>query len=194
MFKRILLSGIAGAVLAFLMSTVFHIATHLGEVGVKGMANEDALISVLRAQLHESGIYYYPGPNMAPGRSKEQVDADTAAYLAKYKAGPNGILIFNPGGEEFSFPKHILNQFLFSLVSGLLLAWILQTTATATSYGKRLLIVIVVTILGATIYTLPYWNWYGFPCNYILAELFTWTISWGVAGLAMAKISKPVSA
>ena len=45
-----------------------------------------------------------------------------------------------------------------------------------------------------TIYTLPYWNSYGFPENYIIAELITWTMSWAVAGLAMAKISKPAAA
>jgi hypothetical protein len=194
MFKRIVLSGIAGAVLVFLMSTVFHLATRLGEVGVKGIANEDAVMATLRSEIHESGFYYFPGPNMAPGRTKEQMDADNAAYMAKYKAGPNGIIILNTGGEDFNFPKHILNQFLFSLLSGLLIAWILQVTAAATSYGTRLGIVIVIAITGATIYTLPYWNWYGFPGNYIVAELVTWTVSWFVAGLAMAKISKPVAA
>src|SRR5579862_4591620 len=103
MFKRIVLSGIAGAVLVFLMSTVFHLATRLGEVGVKGIANEDAVMATLRSEIHESGFYYFPGPNMAPGRTKEQMDADNAAYMAKYKAGPNGIIILNTGGEDFNF-------------------------------------------------------------------------------------------
>jgi hypothetical protein len=194
MFKRIVLGGLAGAVLAFLMSTVFHVATQLGEVGVKALPNEDALMAALRSEMHDTGIYYFPTSNMTPGRSKEQVEADTAAYLAKYKQGPNGVVIFNPGGEDFVFGKHILNQFLFSLISGLLIALILQTTASATSYGKRWGIVILITVIGATIYTLPYWNWYGFPLKYILAELATWTISWAVAGLAMAAIAKPTNA
>lgn len=190
MLKRIVLSGVVGAVVVFLMSSIFHMATQLGEVGIKDMPNEDAVASSLRGAVHEAGFYVFPGMNMSPGRSKEQVAADNAAYMAKYKQGPNGIMIYSPGGEDINFGKLLLNQFLFGLVGALLLAWVLQVTASATTYGTRVLIVIAAGLFGGVVYSLPYWNWYNFPTNYITSEISTMVISWAVAGLAMAAISK----
>jgi len=194
MFKRIILSTFAGAVIVFLMSSIFHMATHLGEVGIQNAPNEDAIMATLSSSIHEPGFYFFPGMNNSPGRSKEQVAADMNAYLAKYKQGPTGIVIFSPGGVDLNYGKLLLNQFLFGVVAAFLLAWILQTTASATTYGTRVLIVIAAGLFGAALYSLPYWNWYNFPTNYIASEIGTMVVSWGVAGLAMAAMAKPANA
>jgi hypothetical protein len=127
---------------------------------------------------------------MTPGRSKAQVQADNDAYMAKYKQGPNGILIYSPGGTDLNIGKLLGNQFLFGLVGALLLAWILQLTAASTTYASRVLIVIAAAIFGGVVYSLPYWNWYNFPTNYIASEIGTMVVSWAVAGLAMAPFIK----
>lgn len=194
MLKRIILGAVAGAVIVFLMSSIFHMATHLGEVGIQNAPNEDAIMAALSSSIHEPGFYFFPGMNNTPGRSKEQVTADMNAYLAKYKQGPTGILIYSPGGVELNYGKLLLNQFLFGLAAAFLLAWVLQTTASATTYGTRVLIVIAAGLFGAALYSLPYWNWYNFPTNYIESEIGTMVVSWAVAGLAMAAIAKPTDA
>lgn len=190
MRKKIFLGGLLGGVVVFLMSAVFHMATQLGEVGIHGMPNEEAMRVALRATMHEPGIYAIPWADMSSGKSKEQQEADMAAYAAKYKEGPTALLIYTPGGVEFSFGKALLNQFLFSLVGAFLMAWVLATTAGATSYWTRVLIVAVAALFGGFVYTLPYWNWYKFPANYIWAEIGTWVVSWFVGGLAMAAVIK----
>ena len=190
MGKKIFLGGLLGGVVVFLMSAVFHMATHLGEVGIHGMPNEDAMREILRGSIHEPGIYAIPWADMSSGKSKEQQDAANAAYMAKYQQGPTAMLIYAPGGVEFKFGKLLLNQFLFSLVGAFLIAWVLATTAGATTYGTRVMIVVVAALFGGFVYTLPYWNWYNFPANYICAEIGTWVVSWFVGGLAMAAVIK----
>lgn len=190
MSKKIFLGGLLGGVVVFLMSAVFHMATQLGEVGIHGMPNEEAMRAALRGSIHEPGIYAIPWADMSSGKSKEQQEAADAAYMEKYKQGPTAMLIYTPGGVEFKFGKALLNQFLFSLVGALLIAWVLATTASATTYGTRVMIVVAAALFGGFVYTLPYWNWYNFPANYILAEMGTWVVSWFVGGLAMAAVIK----
>jgi hypothetical protein len=194
MGKRIFLGGLLGSVIVFLMSSIFHMATRLGEAGIQNLPNEDAVEAALRSSIHEPGFYFFPGANMTPGRSKEQVEADNEAQLAKWKEGPTGILIYSPGGVELQFGKMLVYQFLFGLVGALMLAWVLAVTASATSYGTRVQIVTVAALFGGIVYTLPYWNWYGFPTNYVVSEIGTMVLSWAIAGLAMAAVVKKTAA
>jgi hypothetical protein len=191
MAKRVILGGLVGAVVVFIVSSLWHTVLGLGEIGIKGLPNEDAVMTVMRASITQPGFYIFPMPNMTPGRSKEQKDADNAAYASKYRQGPNGILIYSPGGEEFNFGKALLNQFLFNVVAALILAWILAIGAGGTSFGGRALIVLLASIFAGVVYVLPYWNWYHFPLAYILGDISGWVVSWGIGGLAMAKIVKP---
>jgi len=191
MAKKIILGGLVGAVIVFIVSSLWHTVLGLGEVGIKTLPNEDTVQAALRASITQPGFYFFPAPNMTPGRSKEQRAADDAAYASKYRQGPNGILIYSPGGEDFNFGKALLNQFLFNLVAALILAWILSVGAAGTSFGGRWLIVFLASIFAGVVFILPYWNWYNFPLNYVLGDMAGWAVSWGVGGLGMAKIVKP---
>src|SRR5579862_3718384 len=121
MARKIILGGLVGAVIVFIVSSLWHTVLGLGQVGVKALPNEDAVIAAVKASVSEPGFYYFPAPNMTSGRSKEQQAADMAAYGAKYKQG-NGVLIYSPGGEEFNFGAALLRQFLFNVIAGLILA------------------------------------------------------------------------
>ena len=39
-----------------------------------------------------------------------------------------------------------------------------------------------------------YWNWYGFPTNYVIGHILGGALSWAIAGLGMAAIVKPSAA
>lgn len=185
--KKVLLGGLVGGVVVFVVSGIFHMATSLGEYGIKVLPREDATLSMMRSSISDSGLYLFPAADMSQGRS----NANQEAYLAKYKAGPTGLLVYSPGGADLQFGKLLLNQFLFSLIAALLLAWILGITASATTYGSRVLIVFVASLFAGFIYALPYWNWYKFPLDYTIAYVGTWCASWLVAGFATAAIVKP---
>ena len=190
MTKRIILGGLVGAVLVFLVSFIWHMAGSLGEIGIKNMPGGGAVEAAMRASIHDPGFYFFPAAPPMGGQSKDQAAAAQTAYLEAYKQGPTGILIYSPGGTELQFGKLLLNQFLFNVIAALLIAWILGIGAGSTTFGSRVLIVLLISISAGVIYDLSYWNWYGFPTNYTIAHVGSWVISWGVAGLGMAAIVK----
>ena len=188
MGKKVFLGGLVGSVIVFLVSAAWHMAPGLGEIGVKALPAEDSVLAGLRASVHEPGLYFFPAPNMSANRTKEQAKADEAAYLDKYRQGPSGILAYQPGGEGLNFGKLLAYQFLIGLVASFVAAWILALTAAATTYGTRVLLVLLVTLFGSIVNDLPAWNWYGFPISYTIAHSASWLVSWGIAALAMARI------
>jgi hypothetical protein len=190
MAKKILLAGLAGGAVVFLVSAFFHMATSLGEYGIKTFPNEDVTIAAMRSSVPESGLYLFPGAGM----SSHPSPAEQAAYLQKYKAGPTGILVVSRGGTDFNFGKLLFLQFLMGLVGSLLLAWVLGITAGATTYGSRVLLVLLASLFAGFVYAMPYWNWYDFPLDYTIAYVATWCASWVAAGLAMAAIVRPQAA
>lgn len=187
MAKKILLGALVGGVVVFIVSGIFHMATNLGEFGFKVLTNEDATLSTMRSSIPDSGLYLFPAADVTKGRSAE----DQSAYLAKYKAGPTGLLAYSKGGSDLQFGKLLVNQFLFSLIAALFASWILGITASATTYGSRVLIVFLTSLFAGFVYALPYWNWYKFPLDYTVAYVGTWCASWLVAGFAMAAVVKP---
>ncbi len=187
MAKKIIFAGLVGGIVVFLVSGFFHMATNLGEYGIKTLPNEESTLSVMRTSIPESGLYLFPAADMSQGRSP----ASQAAHLEKYKTGPVGIMAYSREGGEFSFGKLLLIQFLLGLAGALFLAWILGVTVGATTYVSRVLIVFVASLFAACIYALPYWNWYRFPLSYTVAYVATWSVSWLIAGLVMAAMIKP---
>jgi hypothetical protein len=127
---------------------------------------------------------------MSAGRTKEKEKADAAAYLEKFRSGPSGILVYHPGGEELNFGKLMAYQFLFGLAGSFVIAWILALTAGSTTFGSRACLVLLIALFGGIVYSLPEWNWYGFPASYTIASIAGMLVSWGIAGLAMAAIVK----
>jgi len=190
MTKKVIIGGLVGAVLVFLVSFIWHMATGLGEYGIKTMPGDGAVETAMRASIHEPGFYFFPAMANTKGQSKEQQAAAQAAYLAAYEQGPTGILVYRPGGGPLQFGKLLANQFLFNVIAALLIAWILAIAAGGTSFGGRALIVLLISIIAGVIYDLPYWNWYNFPMDYTIVHILSWVIAWGVAGLGMAAIVK----
>jgi hypothetical protein len=190
MGKRILLGSLVGSVVVFVVSSAWHLTPGLGQIGVKALPAEDTVLAGLRTSLQEPGFYYFPAPDMSAGRTREQMKADQAAYLEKYRRGPSGILVYQPGGEGVQFGKLMGYQFLFGLVGSFIIAWVLALTAGSTTFGSRAWLALLIALFGGIVYALPEWNWYGSPASYIIASIASMLVSWGIAGLAMAAIVK----
>ena len=192
MTKRVLLGALVGGLVVFIVGSLLHTVLGLGEVGVKAIPQEGTLLVAMRAAVHESGFYYFPAPNMTPGRSKEQVQADNAAYTAKFAQGPSGILVYTRGsGVALNYGKLLGGEFAIDVVSAFFLACILALGAGGrSSYGKRVLAVTFAGLFAGLFLGLEYWNWYKFPANYTVAYVATVLIDWFFAGLAMAAVVK----
>lgn len=193
--KRVLLGALVGGVVVFIAGLLLHTVSGLAEVGVKAAPQEDTVLSAMRAAIHDPGFYVFPAPNMTPGRSRAQKDADNAAYMSKYQLGPTGILVYSPGGSPINIGKLLGGEFAIDLVSAFFLACILAMGAGGVrSYWKRVFAVTVAALFAALFLGLEYWNWYNFPLNYTCAYIVVVVIEWFIAGLAMAAVVVGASA
>lgn len=193
MLKRILLGALVGGIVVFIVGSFLHTVSGLAEVGVKTIPQEDSVLSAMRSAIHDPGFYLFPAPNMTPGRSKEQVNADNASYAAKYQQG-TGILVYS-SGKNLSYGRLLGGEFAIDVISAFFLACILAMGAGGvSSYWKRVFAVTLAGVFAGIFLGLEYWNWYNFPTNYTAAYIAVVVIDWFFAGLAMAAIVKQPTA
>lgn len=192
MLKRILLGALVGGIVVFIVGSFLHTVSGLAEVGVKTIPQEGTVLSAMRSAIHDPGFYLFPAPNMTPGRSKEQLNADNASYAAKYQQG-TGILVYS-SGKNLNYGRLLGGEFAVDVVSAFFLACILAMgTGGVSSYWKRVFAVTLTGVFAGIFLGFEYWNWYNFPTNYTYAYLAVVVIDWFFAGLAMAAIVKQPS-
>jgi hypothetical protein len=189
MVKRIILAGVLGGIALFAWESVAHLALPLGEAGVKSLTSEDAVMAALKQNIAEPGFYIFPAPKLTPGMTSAQQQEAMRAAMQKGQSGPSGILVFQPNGSEALSPRQLMTQ-AGSDVAAMLLAAILLSWATLSSFAMRALFV---TLLGAypTLTTeLSQWNWYNFPSSYTLAQFTIHIIGFLAGGLVVAALIK----
>jgi hypothetical protein len=191
MFMKILLAGLLGGLVMFLWEGVAHEMLPLGESGVRGLDNEAAVVAVLRQNVKEPGLYIYPGAGMLkPGLTGPQKEEATRKAMEQYRTGPSGIMVVHPEGIDAGSPHHFIEQCLFD-VAVMLLAAFLLFQASLTTFAARLLFVTLIGLVPTLNAELPYWNWYGFPTNYILSQALIHLVGFLLGGLVAACLVKP---
>jgi len=189
--KRILLAGILGGVTLFVWMFVAHELLGLGEVGVKEIPNEAAVMTAMQVAIPDAGFYIFPGFGIGPKPSREQMNAAMPAYMKKYEKSGHGILIYHPPQSgAFNFGVLLGREFGLNVLQALLAAWLLSCAANGRTYGKRVAFVAVAGILAALSTNVEYWNWYDFPGNYIAAYMTTQISGFILAGLVIGGLVK----
>ncbi len=191
MGKRIVLAGLAAGIAMFVWESVSHLLLPLGEVGVKRIGNEDAVMTALRGNIPEPGFYFFPAAEVQPGMTAGQKQAAMQAAMEKYRTGPSGVLIYRPGGAEALSPRQLAGQLGADIAAMLVAAVLLARIAGGAGYGGRVLVVTLMGLLPVLTVDFSYWNWYGFPADYTLAQLAGTVIGFLVGGLVLAAILKP---
>ena len=188
MGSRPVLAGILGGIGMFLWSSVAHTALPLGEVGIREIPNEDAVLAPLSATLgHESGMYLFPG--MGSGSNSER----RVRYEKKTAANPSGMLIYHPPGAPAMTPGQLITEFLKEVLLALGAALLLARTRIA-EYAGRVGFVAAVGAIAAAGTNVSYWNWYGFPASYTVSAILIEWVGFLVAGLIAAAMVKPEAA
>ncbi len=170
---RILLAGLAGGVALFVWSSIAHVATPLGMIGVSTLPNESAVVDGLSSAIGDKGgLFLFPA----------NMDAKAPTSSA---TGPGGFLVYNPHSPLAMTPGNLIAEFVTELVESLLAAWLLAQTVLA-GYAMRAGFVTVVGVVGATVTNIPYWNWHAFPLDYTLAYSLVEIAAFLAAGLDQA--------
>lgn len=191
MAMRIIIGGVCAGVAMFIWGAVSHMALGLEESTIKEIPNEELVLSVMQTNIKESGLYFFPGMNVPPGATKEQKAEAEKKWTEKYQAGPRGILVYHPEGEQAMSPKQLGLQLAAEIAAGLVAALVLAYAGNLKSYGSRVVLVTLLGLLPFCMVNFPYWNWYGFPDRYTLVQLADKLVSFLIAGIFLAAIVKP---
>ena len=179
---RRVLAAIAGGVVVFVWSAISHMALGLGTAGISTMPNEDRMAQAIRGAITEPGLYFFPG---FPASHKMTADEEKA-FTEKYRRGPSGILIVQPGGRDPMVPQQFVFELLGDVLAAGVAAFILSSLAA--SFAARVAAVGLLGVFEWLDINVSYWNWYKFPTAYTLAALVEQVVGWTLAGLVMALI------
>ena len=113
---------------------------------------------------------------------------EQAAWEAKVKSGPTGLLVVRPNGANVISPRQLLSELTTSIISAFLGALLLSRLFGR--YLTRVGLLGVIGLIGWVSILLSYWNWYAFPLSHITAEGLIEVVGWVLAGLVMAAIVK----
>ena len=90
--KRVLLAGLLGGLTLFAWESVAHLVLPLGQAGIKTLDHEQAVVSSLKDNEKEGGLYFFPA----------------AAANGQVPPGPSGILAFQPNASMSMMPSQLL--------------------------------------------------------------------------------------
>jgi hypothetical protein len=189
---KTLLAAVLGGLAFFFWSYVAHDVLPLGKAGIKEIPNEQAVLSPMKANMPEDGLYFLPGLGLPENATRAQQTAAMEARMHKVETGPSGLLVYHPA-LNFSFGK-ALGVELGTNILQVLLAVVLLSQTSLVSFASRWRFITLVGILAAISTNISYWNWYGFPGNYTLAYICTVAMGFVFAGLVAAAIVKPGTA
>ena len=183
--KRIMIAGFVGGFVVFMWGAIAHIATPLGAMGFKKMADEEAVATAIKASVKEHGLYFVPYRDMNRNPTPEELKI----WEERLMEGPTGLLLVNPAGGEAMSPKQLGTELATNIVAALLSAFLLSRVVG--SYLSRVFFLTLIGLLGWLSINVPYWNWYGFPMEFTLAAGIEEVVAGVVAGLVIAWIVPP---
>lgn len=186
--NKVLTGGIVGGFVVFVWGAISHMVLPLGEAGIQSLPNEDAVLGAMRSSIAEPGLYFFPGLDMHAHPS----EAQQKAWEEKHRTGPAGLLVYTPVGGEPIPPRKLITE-LVSNILGAVIASCLLTKVGGT-FWRRAGTVAVLGLFAWISIEISYWNWYGFPGTYVVAQAVDQVVGWGLAGLAIAKLVKPAAA
>ncbi|MFO0888180.1 MAG: hypothetical protein U0790_03425 [Isosphaeraceae bacterium] len=182
---RIIVGGVVGGVVIFFWGFVSHMLLPLGEMGLKSIPSEDGVAAAIRKDVQEPGLYMLPGWDM----SRPQTSEDMEAHQAKAAKGPYGFMVLYPGGRDFSMGKRLGIELATNVACALLAAVI--ASQLRPGFLVRVGCVTLIGLLASIATLVPYWNWYGYPTDFTLAQIAEHVVGWLLAGLALAILLRP---
>ena len=185
---RVLIAGVLGGIAMFVWTSVAHMFTPLGQIGMLSIPNEDSVLVPMQAAMGDkAGMYFFPGVDVNDPNGM-------TAYEEKAKTAPWGIMIYHPPGADAGMsPTQLVAEFAKELVQTLIAAFLLSLTVIAT-YLMRVTFVTLISISAALSTNVSYLIWYKFPLDYTLGYMSIEVISGIVAGLVIAAVLKPKAA
>ncbi|HEY2070998.1 MAG TPA: hypothetical protein VGG48_15690 [Rhizomicrobium sp.] len=179
---RIVIAGLLGAIAMFLWSFVAHMVTPLATIGFSPIPNEAPVVQAMQSSIgSEQGLFIFPWVDP----KDPQMMQKTSALM---KTEGSGILIYSPpgrGSDPMKMGPMLAVEFVKQFAESTIAAWLVAMMVGLSFFG-RLGAVTLVGVAGGIVTNVSYWNWYSFPLNYTLAQIFIEIVAAFVAGLAIS--------
>jgi len=173
-------AALLGGIVLFVWGGFSHMVLFVG-AGFKRLPDEDRLIESLKTNKDEDGLYFFPSKDLRHSTKEED-----AIWENKFRNGPTGLLVFKAkGGEPFS-PAKIGTQFLSNLASAVIATLI--AASLWVGFWRRVLVVTLIGVAACSAVSTIYWNWYGFPTSFFVAQILDMTIGYFLCGLVVCKM------
>lgn len=183
LFIPSLLAGLA----MFVWGVVSHMLLPIGSAGIKEIPNENIVVDVMKANITQPGFYFFPSAGMTSSKADEQ-----QKWVDKYKAGPVGIMIYQPTGKEPMAPMYLVTELITNFFAAFFAAIVLMAIGNnLKNFLHRSLIIALLGLIASVSIDFSYWNWYSFPTSFTIASLIDQTVGFFCVGLVLAWRIKP---
>jgi hypothetical protein len=177
---RVVLAAVLGGVVMFAWGAFSHMVLNLEKDTIKQVPNEPAVVAAMKSNITADGVYAIPGIEMNRQLSAEEMNA----WMAKYEEGPTAMLFYHTKGADVFTPHQFMVQFGADVLASLFGAVILFFAAT--SFGRGVVISVLIGLAGWCALLIPYWDWYRFSWEFVRMDLVDQVAGWLLAGLVMA--------
>jgi hypothetical protein len=183
--KRLLVAGVLGGVALFVWGFLSHVILPLGQTGLRTLPDEVLVVGPMQQSLQEPGIYVFPGMN--PDLQSDP--AVVEAWAEKHRAGPRGLIVYNPEGADPMSPTQLAIELLSNILAAVVAAYLISKTGAP--MARVIWLSMLLGLFAWAVVHVSHWNWYGFPGDYTAAALLDEVVGWSLAGVAMGWILKP---
>lgn len=186
MGKRLALSAVAGGFILFFWGWIWFGLLPIAKTVMPSLptAAGEPAVAALKAANLPTGAYLWP---VADDSSPEAFAQSTAAYAA----GPVILMHYRAEGAAFMDPKVMGVGLIHFILSAALVGWLTLRGASG-SYGARWVTIAGIGLALAFIARLSEPIWFSAPLPYFLYYAGGDLTGWALAGLAMARLLKPV--
>ncbi|HEY6347888.1 MAG TPA: hypothetical protein VI636_00620 [Candidatus Angelobacter sp.] len=188
MAKRVLLAGVLGGILMFIWGGLWHEQLPFAFAGLRSLPSEQAMLSTLKANITEPGMYLFPGfgvPDDAPFAQKK---AAMQTLEKNPPTGPQGVLIFSPTTAGLSV-KMLATEGTTNIIQALLVAFLLAQVGLK-RFSSRLGFAFVLGLLASITTNISLWNFYRFPTEWIVSQIAFLIVGYFLVGIVVAAIVK----
>lgn len=176
---RIIGAGIVGGIVMFCWGAAAHMGLQTDLLFMRSLPAESPLTAEMKSTFRERGFYFFPGMN-----EQDKSEAAMKAWEEKLKAGPRGVVIFDPTGSEVMGMGQLGTEFASNIAAALLLA--IALAHIQASWAKRAFLAGLLGVFAVLSIDASYWNWYRFPDGFVIASLIEQGVGWLLAGAAIA--------
>jgi hypothetical protein len=179
--KRLVVAWLAGTLLIYVWGALSHMVMLKG-AGFSRMPDEERVVTALHDSLETDGLYLFPSPDFS-GRATPE---ETAAWERRFVTGPTGMILYHPAGSSPVSGQKLAIQLIADMIAAAIAVHVIQRMR-GTRWANALTVGLLGVFAVASVATI-FWNWYGFPHAFFVAQCIDMIVGWSLTGVAIAAI------